>query len=129
MKRLIFTGDDGIVSIVNPTMPNGVTCEAVLTADIPTDGTFRNAWVQDGANIKIDMPKARVIHMDRIRVARDKKLEETDKIILRDEEQGKDTTALKAERQRLRDLPQTFSLGKATTPEELKVMWPAELPV
>ena len=101
--------------------------EIIDASSIPSDRTFRDAWEQDGAKIKIDMPKARVIYMDKIRVVRNKELEKTDKIILRDEEQGKDVSALKTERQSLRDIPQNLDLESASTPEELTAIWPEGL--
>ena len=128
MKRLIFTGEDGIVAIVVPAMPDGVKCEAISTADIPTDRAFRDAWIQEGASIKIDMARARKIHMEKIQISLDKKLDETQKTLLLDQELGNDTTALKAERQRLRAIPKNFDLEKAQTPEELKDLWPLDLP-
>lgn len=38
---------------------------------------------------------------------------------------GRDVTT---EKQKLRDLPQTLDLTVAQTPEDLKALWPADLP-
>jgi hypothetical protein len=72
------------------------------------------------------MPKAREIHMARIRKARDAKLEETDKQVAA-LDGGPIPAPLRAQRQRLRDIPQTLNLSTAKTPDELKAMWPPEL--
>jgi hypothetical protein len=67
------------------------------------------------------MEKARAIHLGRIRSARNRELARLDIEQLK----GIDVAA---EKQRLRDLPATFDLAAATTPEELKSLWPDELP-
>lgn len=95
-----------------------VSHKSIDPALIPSDRTFRNAWKED---LTVDMVKARTIHMDRIRVVRDKELEKLDIETLK----GKD---VQAQKQKLRDIPQTFDLSVATTPNELKALWPTELP-
>lgn len=95
-------------------------------ADIPTDRTFRAAW---SPGMTVDMGKARAIHMDRIRKARDAALPALDVEFTK--AQGKKDAAkadeVEAKRQALRDLPSTFDLSVAKTPEELKALWPDEL--
>lgn len=88
-------------------------------AEIPQDRYFRKAW-EDNGTLSVNMPKARDIHMDRIRAKRNEKLKELDIETLK----GRD---VQTEKQALRDIPQTFDLTKATTPEELKALWPDEL--
>jgi hypothetical protein len=90
------------------------------------DRSFRNAWKWEGGKVDVDMPKARDIHMARLRTARDKKLEETDKLIAA-LDNGPVPAELRTKRQKLRDLPQTTDLSTATTPDELKAIWPDEL--
>jgi hypothetical protein len=80
--------------------------------------------------INVDMPKARAIHMDAIRVARNAELAAKDITFMRALEAG-DTVAqatIKMEKQTLRDIPQTFDLT-TDTPAQLRDKWPAELPV
>jgi hypothetical protein len=93
--------------------------------------SFRNAWCDDGG-VKPghDMVKARDIHMDRIRVERDKELERLDAEYMRADEQGNILLKqqLAAQKQTLRDLPTTFDLTVARTAEELDALWPSELP-
>lgn len=94
------------------------------------DRYFRNAceWVAGACSV--NLPKARLIHMGRIRLVRDKELALLDPLLMRAEEQGNVAEAdrIKALKQRLRDIPQTFDLSGHTTPETLKAAWPAELP-
>jgi len=78
---------------------------------------------------KVNMPKARGIHMDRIRVVRDAELAKKDITFMQAVEAG-DTSAqstIATEKQVLRDIPQTFDLT-TDTPIQLKAQWPAELP-
>jgi len=79
--------------------------------------------------INVDMAKARVIHMDAIRVVRDAELIAQDITFMRAVEAG-DTdaqAAIATEKQVLRDIPQTFDLT-TKSPTELKRRWPRELP-
>lgn len=117
---------DALNRIIEKDIPSDADYEIINSEDLPSDRTFRSAWIQDGASIKIDMPKARTIHMDTIRVERDKQLTKTDEKLLRAIEDGIDTDSLKEKRQALRDIPQTLDLGIAQTPEELKGLWPFE---
>lgn len=134
MKRIVYTRPDGGVSVIIPT--GAVDLAAVLTrdlpadavdwyecdaSDIPPDRTFRDAWKIEGGKPAVDMSKARTIHMDRIRKVRDRELAKLDVEQLK----GRDVAAQK---QKLRDIPQTFDLTVAATPDELKALWPAELP-
>jgi hypothetical protein len=90
------------------------------------------AWEMDtDGTPKVNMAKARVVHMDTIRVARDAELVKKDVPFMRAVEAG-DTDAqatIKAEKQALRDLPATFDITTdVDTPEKLKAKWPSELP-
>lgn len=93
-----------------------------ITADkIPTDRTFRNAWKHgDDGLVTVHMPTARNMHMDKIREERNKKLQHLDVEQLK----GNDVAA---EKKIMRNIPQTFDLTGATTPEELSALWPDEL--
>ena len=79
----------------------------------------------------VNMTKARAIHMNVIRRARNKELVKEDVNYTRALESG-DTSAQAAvatRKQTLRDIPATFDLttGVATT-DQLKAKWPSELP-
>ena len=90
------------------------------------------AWEMDtDGTPKVNMEKARVVHMDNIRVIRNAELVKKDLPSLRAIEAG-DTDAqatIATEKQVLRDLPTTFDITTdVDTPEKLKAKWPAELP-
>lgn len=93
---------------------------------VPQDRKFRDAWTPA---LTVDMPKAREIHMGRIRKARDDELRRTDGLMARASEQGNTAggAKLRAERQILRDIPQNFVLSGAKTPDDLKALWPEGL--
>ena len=81
--------------------------------------------------VNVNMTKARVIHMDAIRVARNAELVAKDITFMRAVEAG-DASAqstIATEKQTLRDIPATFDITTGVdTPEKLKAKWPAELP-
>ena len=81
--------------------------------------------------INVNMAKARVIHMDKIRVIRNRELAAKDITFMRAVEDCKaDAQAtIKTEKQNLRDIPQTFDITTGVdTPEKLKAKWPDGLP-
>lgn len=136
MKRIVYTQVDGVLAVIIPSpnwsgtieelarkdVPNGLDYSIVDTSKIPTDRTFRAAW-EKGTNskpVKINMDKARNIHMGRIRKARDKEMAQLDIEQLK----GNDVAVQK---KTLRDLPDTLDLTVASTPDELKALWPNEL--
>jgi uncharacterized Zn-finger protein len=88
------------------------------------------AWEMDtDGTPKVNMPKARGVHMDRIRVVRNAELVKKDLISLRAIEAGDTSSqaAIATEKQVLRDIPQTFDLT-TDTPVQLQAKWPSELP-
>ena len=90
----------------------------------------RGAWEMDtDGTPRINMAKARRVHMDAIRVVRNAELEKRDLPFMRAVETG-DTVAqavIAEEKQTLRDIPQRFDLT-ARTPAQLRAKWPKELP-
>ena len=95
--------------------------------DLP-DIYFLDTWEWTD-KIAVNMPKARGWHMDVIRRARNKELVQRDVTFMRAVEAG-DSSAqatVAAEKQTLRDIPQTFDLT-TDTPAQLKALWPSELP-
>lgn len=157
MKTIIYTRSDGGISILVPTpkhlieqevpavknmtedqyvewikkkdAPVGVTCQIVDDSNIPQDRTFRDAFSESPGQVVIDMPKAREIHLGRIREARDKKLAKLDIEIMKANEQNDSEKSKKIieEKQKLRDLPAAVNLESIKTPEALKAFWPNEL--
>ncbi len=77
--------------------------------------------------ININMNKARDIHRERIREARNPKLAAKDVEFQRALETGADTSAIVSDKQALRDAPASAAIEAATTPDELKASWDAEL--
>ena len=77
--------------------------------------------------ININMNKARDIHRKKVREARNPKLAAKDVEFQRALETGADTAAIVAAKQALRDAPASAAIEAATTPDELKASWDAEL--
>ena len=81
--------------------------------------------------INVNMEKARVIHMDAIRVARNAELAAKDVTFMRAVEAGDNSaqSTIATEKQVLRDIPATFDITTGVdTPEKLKAKWSTELP-
>jgi len=77
----------------------------VIDAAYATDGDFRDAWRWNAGALEVDLDAARAVQAERLRVAREPLLKDLDVAYMRALEQGKDTTIVVAEKQRLRDLP------------------------
>lgn len=153
-KRIIFTrADDGGVSVVVPMLEfmgkfsdEQEALSAVRAKSVPDDATnvmvvdetvipnhdrvFRNAWRQNGGTVEVDMLAARVLQMDRIREVRNRELSQLDKDWTRASGRNDRGSAdkLESKRETLRNIPQTFDLSSASDPEQLKALWPPELP-
>ena len=113
-----------------PINPRPISVRQVDPAEIPQDRRYRNAWRDTGATIEHDMGHAREIHMDHIRKARNRAIVALDVPFMRllEEEGGTERGRIVARKQALRDIPQTFDLTKAETPEALATLWPEDLP-
>ncbi len=74
--------------------------------------------------ITINIEKAKKIHQDSIRKAREPLLAELDIKFQRSLETNKDTKQIIAQKQELRDLTNYPELIAAKTPEEIKAAWP-----
>lgn len=77
--------------------------------------------------INVNMTKARDIHRDKVRQARNPKLAAKDVEFQRALETGADTATIVGEKQALRDAPAAAAIDAATTPEELKAAWDSDL--
>lgn len=136
--RIIINNGDGTVDILIPSPKSNLTLDQIIAKDvpyeksyrtsdkskIPSDRYFRGAWTDDNPTdtVDINMAKARNIHMNVIRGERDKELARLDIEQLK----GNDVVTLK---QTLRDIPTTFDLNGSEIPEELKSLWPSEVPI
>jgi len=92
--------------------------------------TFRSAWEDTGTAIRVNMTKARAIHMGQIRQVRDEQLAKLDVPYMKALEAGNvpEQQRIATLKQTLRDIPQTFDLAKYRTPTTLKAAWPPDLP-
>ena len=77
--------------------------------------------------ITINMDKARNIHKDKMRVAREPLLTALDIQFQRVLEAGSNTTSIVAAKQALRDVTIDPAIDDAQTPDELKAVWPSVL--
>lgn len=90
--------------------------------DLPKDRTFRNAWKDENNKIDHDIPKAKEVLKDILRVKRSEILKDLDikyiKAIESNDKTEQDRIA--KEKQRLRDITTHDSIVNATTISELK---------
>lgn len=79
--------------------------------------------------ITIDIQKAKEIHRNYIRRARESKLQELDVQFQRELEKGSNANVdpIVSQKQQLRDAPSDSRIDAASTPEELKLLWPTDL--
>jgi hypothetical protein len=131
MQVIIFTNENGGVSV---TMPTGeISIEAVKAKDTPTgsiivdyeslptnDNDFFDAWELSGTTVSVSISKAKEMTKKRLRTEREPLLAAQDVLFQRALETSADTTAIVAEKQRLRDI--TDQVDSATTTAELRVM-------
>ena len=108
----------------NDIVSHRITEEELPVHPLAENGSsyFRDAWVDVDGKIQVDRQKAEEVQMNYIRAARDKKLAELDIKTM----QGID---VQAEKQILRDIPQTFNLSDAVSLEDLKNKYPDILKV
>jgi len=71
----------------------------------------------------IDMPKARDIHRDQIRLTRKDKFVELDLEFNRALETSADTTSIVSKKQALRDAPADSAIESAADTDALKAQW------
>ena len=127
-QAIIFTNSNGGVSVCIPT--GEISIEAVQakdtpvgslivnTSDLPTDNDFFDAWELVDGVVTVSLAKAIEITKKRLRIEREPLLAAQDVAFQRALESGADTTAIVAEKQRLRDI--TKLADQATTLEQLK---------
>lgn len=126
---IIFQNEQGGVSVCIPT--GELPIEQVLTKDCPAGAMivdadtlpnehndFFNAWELADGVVTVNFDKAKAITKDRLRAERTPLLQAQDVAFQRALESGSDTSAIVAEKQRLRDI--TKLADQATTLDELK---------
>jgi hypothetical protein len=129
-QAIIFTNDNGGVSTCIPTgeisieavmekdVPKGKGARIVNLTDLPRDNDFYDAWEMDATSVTVNFAKAVEITKARLRAERTPLLAAQDVAFQRALEEGKDTTAIVAEKQRLRDITNIT----ATTLDELRAL-------
>jgi hypothetical protein len=96
----IPTGELPIEQVLAKDCPVG----AVIVDSIPAERDFRNAWQLSGTEITVNFAKAQEITKDRLRAERTPLLAAQDVAFQRALESGADTSAIVAEKNRLRDV-------------------------
>ena len=78
-QRIIYTQPDGTVAVIIPAesvelalkdVPEGAPYEIISTDDVPSDRTFRGAWVMGDCCIEHDLDRCKAIGHDIRRAAR-----------------------------------------------------------
>ena len=139
MSKIIFTNSEGIISVIHPIsgdandvikdVPVGISTYSIVDDSvIPTDRSFRGAWVGNGvgvstATIVEDMTKAKEIHKTKIRIARVDKLSALDVEFQKALETSADTSTIVAKKQALRDAPAASGISTAASEADLKAQW------
>jgi len=131
MQVIIFTNDTGGVSMTVPT--GEISIEAVKEKDTPNesiivdrdtlpndDYDFFNAWELNDSIVSVNFSKAQELTKRRLREERKPLLEAQDVLFQIALETSADTTAIVAEKQRLRDI--TNQVDSATTTAQLRSM-------
>lgn len=96
----IPTGELPIEQVLAKDCPAG----AVIVDTLPEGREFRNAWELSGSSITVNLDKAKAITKDRLRAERQPLFEAQDVAFQRALEEGADTSAIVAEKNRLRDI-------------------------
>ena len=129
-QSVISCAEVEVDNVLARAIPEGASNLRVMDA-IDLDRTFRDAWEDDGVTVKVNMPQARLIHLDRLRDKRVAILGKLDVEWSRAVAQKNQILAdsIETKRQALRDMPQTVkpSLDAANTPDELKLVMPNSL--
>jgi len=118
----IPTGELPIEEVFAKDVPPDATNAAIVDRSIVPDEWFEYhaAWSWDGETLSIDIPKAKEVTKDRLRIEREPLLVAQDVLFQRALETGADTTAIVAEKQRLRNLPTLADT--CTTLDELRAL-------
>jgi hypothetical protein len=132
MNVIIFSNTNGNVSVCVPT--GELPIEQVLAKDCPSgaiivddatlpqsDGAlFFDAWELSNGSVTVNLDKAKAMTKTRLRAEREPLLQAQDVLFQRALESSADTTAIVAEKQRLRDI--TKLVDPVTTLEGLRAI-------
>jgi hypothetical protein len=132
-QAIIFTNDNGGVSTCIPT--GEISIDAVMTKDVPAGrgarivnivdlpnqhNDFYDAWEMDATSVTVNLAKAKELTKKRLRAEREPLLAAQDVLFQRALESSADTTAIVAEKNRLRDI--TGLVDAVTTLEGLRAI-------
>jgi hypothetical protein len=131
MNRIIYPTPEGGVAVIIPAesvelalkdVPEDVAYEIVDASEVPTDRTFRGAWVMGDCCIDHDLDKCRAIGHDIRRAKRAEEFAPFDEVIAK-QIPGKDAAAAEAARQVVRDkyAEVQSAIDEAESPFEIKV--------
>jgi hypothetical protein len=132
-QRIIYSNTDGTVAVIVPTgeisieevaakdVPAGATFEIVSVDEVPSDRTFRDAWVMGDCCIDHDLDKCKAIGHDKRRAARAEEFAPLDEMIAK-QIPGVDAIAAEEARQVIRDKYAEVqdAIDVAETPDEIK---------
>jgi hypothetical protein len=129
MQVIIYTNENGNVSVCTPT--GEMPIEEVQAKDTPAgsvivdydtlpnaDDDFFDAWELSGETVTVNLAKAKEITKARLRRERGPLLAAQDVLFMRTLEAGGDTSAIVAEKNRLRDI--TLLADACTATAELR---------
>jgi hypothetical protein len=130
-QAIIFTNDNGGVSVCIPTGELSIQAVkekdtpagslTVNTADLPNQyNDFFDAWELVDGEVEVSLAKAKEITKKRLRAEREPLLAAQDVLFQRAQEANADTTAIVAEKNRLRGI--TDLADSATTLEGLRAI-------
>lgn len=149
--RYVYINYEGGVSVVIPApgssfdqvqsaLPKDRPWSEVPVEQVPSDRTYRNAWVfdHDAKAFSHDMPKAREIHKGFMRTARTPLLAALDVAYIKADEKGPSGAAEKAQiaaekaqiaakKAVLRDCTKLPAIDAAATIDDLRAVWIPEL--
>lgn len=141
MRKIVYERADGTVVIVMPPAihrfstdaeaernafvklpPDAINPRFVENDSIPTDRTFRNAWIANGKGVTVDMTRAKDVCRCQLRTVRAPVLASLDVAYQRADEANdqKAKSAIATQKQTLRDITDHPSIDAAKTPDELK---------
>jgi hypothetical protein len=99
----IPTGELSIAEVLDKNCPVGAII--VDANSLPTDNNFFDAWELVNGAVIVSLSKAKELTKNRLRTEREPLLQAQDVAFQRALESGSSTTAIVAEKQRLRDVP------------------------
>jgi len=130
-KVIIFTNDNGGVSVCTPT--GELDIQAVKVKDTPStsiivqdtelpqaDNDFFDAWELNNGTVSVNLTKAKALTKTRLRLEREPLLTAQDVLFQRALETSADTTAIVAEKTRLRNI--TNGVDTCTTTAQLRAL-------